>query len=63
MTVNDLATRTMISRTETICPRCHCPIGVGIQIGLIPRIGWCHIRPCIVGGRMPMIGPSCEPDR
>ncbi|HUZ53630.1 MAG TPA: hypothetical protein VMU94_14025 [Streptosporangiaceae bacterium] len=53
-----LAERVMRARTESICPRCKCPVGVGVQIGLIPGSGWCHVRPCIVGGRMPMIGPS-----
>jgi hypothetical protein len=59
--VPQLAERVMVSCGESICPRCHCPIGYGVQIGLIPEVGWCHVRPCILGGKWPMIGPSNEP--
>jgi hypothetical protein len=55
--MSQLAERVMTARSESICPKCKCPIGYGVQIGLIPEVGWCHVRPCIVGGRMPMIGP------
>ena len=55
--MTELASRTMKARGESICPRCHCPIGVGVLIGLVDNVGWCHVKPCIIGGRMPMIGP------
>jgi hypothetical protein len=61
MTTPVLATRTRKARTESICPKCHHPIGVGVLIGKIPGTGWCHVKPCVIGGRMPMIGPSNEP--
>jgi hypothetical protein len=56
----DPATRVMKARGDSICPKCHNPIGVGVLIG---KVGgqWLHVRPCIIGGRMPMIGPSNEP--
>jgi len=56
-----LAVRTRKARTESICPRCKCPVGVGVLIGKVPGTGWCHVRPCIIGGRAPVIGPSKEP--
>ena len=61
VTSTQLAERVMRARAESICPQCKHPVGVGVQIGLIPEVGWCHVRPCIIGGRMPMIGPSNEP--
>lgn len=56
-----LATRVKKARSTSICPKCKCPIGVGVHIGKVDGIGWVHVVPCIVGGRMPMIGPSNEP--
>jgi hypothetical protein len=58
MTAPQLAIRTMKARGESICPPCHCPVGVGVLIGLVPGTGWCHVVPCIVGGKAPMIGPA-----
>jgi hypothetical protein len=55
------ASRVKKSRGTFTCPRCKCPVGVGVQIGLVTGLGWCHVVPCIVGGRAPMIGPSNEP--
>jgi hypothetical protein len=62
MTTPLLATRTRKARAESVCPKCKHPIGVGVLIG---KTGgqWLHVKPCIVGGRMPMIGPSNEPAR
>ncbi len=56
-----LAARTRKARVESVCPRCKCPVGVGVLIGKVHGVGWCHVVPCIVGGRMPMIGPSNQP--
>ncbi len=56
-----LASRVRKARTESICPKCHYPVGTGVLIGLVPGTGWCHVRPCITGGKAPMIGPSNEP--
>jgi hypothetical protein len=52
-----LASKVRMARAESICPRCHCPIGVGVPIAKIPKVGWLHLRPCVIGGRAPMIGP------
>jgi hypothetical protein len=60
--VTRLAERVMRARGESICPKCKCPVGTGVLIGQVDG-KWLHVRPCIVGGRMPMIGPSNEPDR
>ena len=57
------ARRVRKARGESVCARCHCPIGVGVLIGKVAGLGWCHVRPCIAGGRMPMIGPSKEAPR
>jgi hypothetical protein len=59
--MSQLAERVMTARSESICPKCKHPIGVGVLIGKLPGIGWCHVKPCITGGRTPMIGPSNEP--
>ncbi len=60
MTAPVLAGRIRKDRAAIICPEYHRPIGVGVVIG---KVGgrWLHVRPCIIGGRMPMIGPSNEP--
>jgi hypothetical protein len=52
-----LASRVRKARAESICRRCHSPISVGVPIGKIPGTGWCHLRPCIVGGTAPVTGP------
>ena len=56
-----LASRVMKARKPSVCARCHHPIGVGVRVGYVEGEGWLHVTPCIVGGRMPMIGPSNEP--
>jgi hypothetical protein len=56
-----LASRVMRERKDSICAKCKNPIGVAIRIGYVDDIGWCQVLPCIVGGRMPMNGPSNEP--
>jgi hypothetical protein len=60
--VAQLAERVMKARTESICPKCKCPIGVGVLIGKVDG-KWLHVKPCIVGGRLQMIGPSNEPTK
>jgi hypothetical protein len=56
MTTPVLAARTRKARTQSICPKCKHPIGVGVLIGKMGTEWW-HVKPCILGGRMPMIGP------
>jgi hypothetical protein len=60
--ITQLAERVMKARTLSICPQCKHPIGIGVLIGQVDG-RWLHVRPCIIGGRAPMIGPSNEPDR
>ena len=51
MTMPVLAERVRKARAESICRKCKSPIGVGVRIGKVPGVGWCHVTPCITGGR------------
>jgi hypothetical protein len=51
---SQLASRTRKARTESICPKCHHPIGVGVLIGKVGQQWW-HIG-CVLGRKPPMIG-------
>ena len=55
-----LATRVRKARAETICPRCHCLIRIGQPIGKVGR-EWIHLRPCLLGGKAPVLAGHDAP--
>jgi hypothetical protein len=53
-----IATETRRGSGDEICGQCKTPIGRGMLMSLVPGTGWCHLVPCITGGKPPMCGPS-----
>lgn len=51
MTTGLKASRTRKCRHQHHCGLCHGLVLVGQQEGLIGRVGWCHVDPCIIGGQ------------